>query len=112
MDFYRRVLLSLTVSDVNECTKQDVCGAGGQCVNMPGSYKCECHKGFRSRAHRPPACEGEALPFSVGVDEIDVCVCVCVRVLKRVDIVCLVTVPIIFRHVILSVGHSSFPLRY
>ncbi|CAB1316081.1 unnamed protein product [Coregonus sp. 'balchen'] len=30
--------------DVNECSKPDICGQGGQCVNLPGSYKCsyEC----------------------------------------------------------------------
>uniref|UniRef100_A0AAQ5XIT2 Latent transforming growth factor beta binding protein 3 n=1 Tax=Amphiprion ocellaris TaxID=80972 RepID=A0AAQ5XIT2_AMPOC len=43
--------------DVNECSKQDICGVGGQCVNLPGSYKCECHPGFRSKSHRHPACE-------------------------------------------------------
>ncbi len=48
----------LLFADVNECSKQDICGVGGQCVNLPGSYKCECHSGFRSKSHRHPACEG------------------------------------------------------
>lgn len=43
---------------MNECSKQDICGVGGQCVNLPGSYKCECHSGFRSKSHRHPVCEG------------------------------------------------------
>uniref|UniRef100_A0A6Q2ZCU0 Latent transforming growth factor beta binding protein 3 n=1 Tax=Esox lucius TaxID=8010 RepID=A0A6Q2ZCU0_ESOLU len=45
------------VLDVNECFKSDICGQGGQCLNLPGSYKCECHKGFRSKSQRQPACE-------------------------------------------------------
>lgn len=45
-------------ADVNECLKQDICGVGGQCVNLPGSYKCECHSGFRSKSHRHTVCEG------------------------------------------------------
>lgn len=49
---------NVSVADVNECSKQDICGLGGQCVNLPGSYKCECHSGFRSKSHRHPACEG------------------------------------------------------
>uniref|UniRef100_A0A8C2T004 Fibrillin 3 n=1 Tax=Coturnix japonica TaxID=93934 RepID=A0A8C2T004_COTJA len=31
----------------NECTAQpSLCGAKGQCLNTPGSYNCECQKGF------------------------------------------------------------------
>uniref|UniRef100_A0ACB8F1H3 Fibrillin-2 n=1 Tax=Sphaerodactylus townsendi TaxID=933632 RepID=A0ACB8F1H3_9SAUR len=31
----------------NECTAQPtLCGAKGQCLNTPGSYNCECQKGF------------------------------------------------------------------
>lgn len=43
---------------MNECSKSAICGVGGQCVNLPGSYKCECHSGFRSKSQRHPACEG------------------------------------------------------
>lgn len=45
-------------ADLNECSKQDICGVGGQCVNLLGSYKCECHRGFRIKSHRHPICEG------------------------------------------------------
>lgn len=45
-------------ADLNECSKQDICGVGGQCVNQPGSYKCECHSGFRIKSHRHFVCEG------------------------------------------------------
>lgn len=52
-------------ADVDECSKPDICGAGGQCVNLPGSYKCECHSGFRSKSHRHLACEGTKTLFMV-----------------------------------------------
>lgn len=52
-------LWPLCVADVDECFNQDICGIGGRCVNLPGSYKCECHSGFRSKSHRSPACEGK-----------------------------------------------------
>lgn len=45
-------------ADLNECSKQDICGVGGQCVNLPGSYECECHRGFHIKSHRHPICEG------------------------------------------------------
>ncbi|CAG00601.1 unnamed protein product, partial [Tetraodon nigroviridis] len=44
-------------ADLNECSKQDICGVRGQCINLPGSYKCECHGGFRIKSHRNPICE-------------------------------------------------------
>jgi hypothetical protein len=31
--------------DVNECNRNDACGAGALCQNVPGSYKCECPEG-------------------------------------------------------------------
>uniref|UniRef100_F1KPG5 Protocadherin-16 n=1 Tax=Ascaris suum TaxID=6253 RepID=F1KPG5_ASCSU len=31
--------------DVNECAQKNVCG-DGECVNMPGSFKCICNVGF------------------------------------------------------------------
>lgn len=45
-------------ADVNECSNQDICGFGGQCFNLLGSYRCECHSGFRSKSHRHAVCEG------------------------------------------------------
>ncbi|XP_051541474.1 latent-transforming growth factor beta-binding protein 3-like isoform X1 [Myxocyprinus asiaticus] len=43
--------------DINECSKPDICGVGGQCTNLHGSYKCECLPGFRSKSRRQPICE-------------------------------------------------------
>lgn len=55
------------LADVNECSKQDICGVGGQCVNLPGSYKCECHSGFRNKSPRQPVCEGTEAADGRGV---------------------------------------------
>lgn len=35
--------------DIDECSKSslNMCGAHSECKNMPGTYKCECEKGFR-----------------------------------------------------------------
>ncbi|XP_051972961.1 latent-transforming growth factor beta-binding protein 3-like isoform X2 [Xyrauchen texanus] len=43
--------------DINECSKPDICGVGGQCTNLHGSYKCDCLPGFRSKSRRQPICE-------------------------------------------------------
>jgi hypothetical protein len=33
------------LSDINECNRNDACGAGALCQNIPGSYECECPEG-------------------------------------------------------------------
>ena len=71
------LILSL---DVNECSKLDICGQGGQCVNLPGSYKCECHKGFRSKSQRQPACEGKSGICCPHISLCVQCICMCVRI--------------------------------
>lgn len=49
-------------ADNNECTAQpSLCGAKGQCLNTPGSYNCECQKGF-SLDSSGVNCEGGAGP--------------------------------------------------
>lgn len=35
-------------ADVNECEDADVICDGGQCVNVPGEYRCLCSDGFRT----------------------------------------------------------------
>lgn len=44
------MLLSLTprvcVADVNECQSEGVCEEPGRCVNLLGSYRCVCPRGF------------------------------------------------------------------
>ena len=35
------------VLDLNECEENlSTCGANAECVNLPGSYRCECRDGF------------------------------------------------------------------
>lgn len=38
-------------TDINECEdknelNQDVCGGKGNCINLPGKYKCRCRRGY------------------------------------------------------------------
>lgn len=43
--------------DRNECTDdKTICGQGGTCNNLIGSYNCTCHAGYVSRGK---SCEGE-----------------------------------------------------
>ena len=39
--------LSLSYSDVNECSMPDVCPANFECQNLPQSYTCQCRGGFK-----------------------------------------------------------------
>ena len=34
-------------ADIDECPQLGVCG-GGECVNLPGSYRCRCTGGLRA----------------------------------------------------------------
>lgn len=34
-------------ADVNECHEEGLCPAPGKCVNLLGSYRCVCPRGFR-----------------------------------------------------------------
>lgn len=45
------------LEDVDECL-EDVCGKDGTCHNNPGSYICECHKGFVLVPEATPVCQG------------------------------------------------------
>jgi len=33
------------IADHDECSETGMC-ANGQCINMDGSFKCQCHSGF------------------------------------------------------------------
>ena len=35
-------------SDIDECKIKKPCAIHAKCKNTPGSYKCECKKGFQS----------------------------------------------------------------
>lgn len=46
-------------ADNNECNAQNsACGSRASCVNTPGSFNCECSKGF-SLDNTGVECEGE-----------------------------------------------------
>lgn len=51
-------------ADNNECAAQNsACGSRASCVNTPGSFNCECSKGF-SLDTAGMECEGEQLTFA------------------------------------------------
>lgn len=40
--------LSLGISDIDECSNGDnLCQRNADCINSPGSYRCECAAGFK-----------------------------------------------------------------
>ena len=46
-------------SDVNECIEPSTCGQWGTCVNLEGSYSCECPDGFKLNEDK--ICEGNLI---------------------------------------------------
>lgn len=55
------MLLIFLYLDYDECQQNGMC-ANGQCINMAGSFKCQCKPGFvlSSTGH---ACIGKILKF-------------------------------------------------
>ena len=51
-----------SISDINECREGlDTCPSMSSiCVNTPGSYRCDCRRGFRFN-HTSNSCEGKNL---------------------------------------------------
>lgn len=43
--------------DVDECTVDRLSCQNGQCINIPGSYRCECEMGFTT-SEDEKACQG------------------------------------------------------
>uniref|UniRef100_A0A8C9VFY4 Fibrillin 2b n=1 Tax=Scleropages formosus TaxID=113540 RepID=A0A8C9VFY4_SCLFO len=57
--------LWLRPADNNECNAQpNVCGTRASCLNTPGSFNCECQKGF-SLDSSGLECEGQGRPASL-----------------------------------------------
>lgn len=44
--FQRLVNYVFFLSDLNECLNKFQCAKHAKCLNVPGSYKCECKPGF------------------------------------------------------------------
>lgn len=43
-----------SIADIDECRITGICGEGGQCRNLEGSFDCSCQKGYRVRnGHEP-----------------------------------------------------------
>lgn len=50
----------LGVSDIDECSNGDnLCQRNADCINSPGSYRCECAAGFKLSPNG--ACVGKKL---------------------------------------------------
>ena len=48
---HRVFSLCMWYTDVNECLEGlDSCPMGRVCVNLPGSYQCDCYEGFTYNA--------------------------------------------------------------
>uniref|UniRef100_A0A3Q3E1E1 Adhesion G protein-coupled receptor E8 n=1 Tax=Labrus bergylta TaxID=56723 RepID=A0A3Q3E1E1_9LABR len=45
--------------DINECLDTNICGDHGDCANDPGSYMCECDKGFDNEPDPKAVCQGK-----------------------------------------------------
>lgn len=41
------LLTLLSLSDIDECQNGPVCQQNAACLNLPGSYRCECKPGYR-----------------------------------------------------------------
>ena len=58
---YFNTMVVFFLKDVNECATNRMC-PNGRCVNMAGSYKCECNPGFRPSSNLQ-VCYGKVLAF-------------------------------------------------
>ena len=41
------MILFLLHPDINECTENGRLCVNGECINLDGSYRCECNPGFQ-----------------------------------------------------------------
>ncbi|XP_041464162.1 alpha-1-macroglobulin-like isoform X2 [Lytechinus variegatus] len=53
-------------TDFDECTVEDICPAGSECFNFPGTYECRCMEGYTEdedgSCHDCPRCEEVSIP--------------------------------------------------
>lgn len=50
-------LFFICYSDIDECTENAELCENGQCLNIPGGYRCDCEMGFTSTPDNR-ACQG------------------------------------------------------
>ncbi|CAH1772450.1 unnamed protein product, partial [Owenia fusiformis] len=86
---FKRNLVSLECDDVDECVSPKLNSCELKCINMPGTFRCDCPLGFAlnvtngrtcqmaSDCFRPERCEAPAscVRSLVGSEEVDTCVC-------------------------------------
>lgn len=46
-DLFLNCYCSFVFADLNECLTDGICGYGAQCINVKGSYKCQCPDGYK-----------------------------------------------------------------
>ena len=52
---YNLLFQNSFATDINECQQENTCHSNASCINMPGSYMCECKPKFTGDGHN---CEG------------------------------------------------------
>lgn len=54
-------------TDIDECAiTNGSCTPGGQCVNQPGDYTCDCHSGYiLDNSAETPTCRGKSVKIVV-----------------------------------------------
>lgn len=58
---------SVALSDIDECSNGDnLCQRNADCINSPGSYRCECAAGFKLSPNG--ACVGKGPDSSFGTE--------------------------------------------
>ncbi|CAM4456622.1 unnamed protein product [Leuciscus chuanchicus] len=50
------LIFSFSHTDINECKIPDFCGTNAVCINHPGGYTCECHKGYTNYGNNQLKC--------------------------------------------------------
>lgn len=54
---YKQIGLTDDCRDINECVEQPGLCHNGHCVNLQGSYRCDCFDGFEA-SHDRKSCIG------------------------------------------------------
>jgi len=52
------IYFTLFALDIDECANRSTIDCTQQCINTPGSYKCDCYDGYRNITANATQCEG------------------------------------------------------